>query len=103
MPKPIPAVLHISEKVISPNGDGVKDQTTFDLEIAEGVAWEFEIQEHNNRGEVKRILQRYTGTGLPSTKIVWEGEDDAGDRVSDGTYVTRWFTMDKVWQPSVTE
>ena len=96
MPKPISAVLHISEKVISPNGDGVKDQTTFDLEISEGVTWEFEIQEHNNRGEVKRILQRYAGTGLPSTKIVWEGEDDAGDRVNDGTYITRWFTIDKV-------
>ena len=96
MPKPISAVLHISEKVISPNGDGVKDQTTFDLEISEGVTWEFEIQEHNNRGGVNRILQRYAGTGLPSTKIVWEGEDDAGNRVSDGTYIARWFTIDKV-------
>ena len=96
MPKPIPAVLYISEKIISPNGDGVKDQTTIDLEITEGMAWEFEIQEHNDQGEMSRILQRYSGTGLPSTKIVWEGEDDGGDRVSDGTYIARWFTLDKV-------
>ena len=94
MPKPIPAVLRIPEKIISPNRDGVKDQITFDLEVGEEVAWELEIQKRSDKDKLERILQRYTGTGLPSTKIVWEGEDDAGSRVSDGTYTAQWFTID---------
>ena len=95
MPKPIPAVLHISEKAISPNGDGVKDQTVLDLEIAEDQAWELEIQKRIGQGASGRILQRYAGTGLPTTKIVWEGEDDAGDWAGDGAYIARWFTIDR--------
>ncbi len=94
MPKPIPAVLRIPEKIISPNRDGVKDQIIFDLEVGEEVAWELEIQKRSDTDKLERILQRYAGTGLPSTKIVWEGEDDAGNRVSDGTYAAQWFTVD---------
>ena len=96
MPKPVRAVMRLSENAISPNGDGVQDQTTFDLEIAEDVAWELEIQKYIDLGESGQILQRYSGTGLPSTKISWEGEDDAGDRVSDGMYIARWFTIDEL-------
>ena len=96
MPKPIPAVLHISEKAISPNGDGVKDQIAFNLEISEDKSWELEIRKQTDQGVSKQILQRYAGTGLPSTKIIWEGEDDAGDRVNDGTYIARWFTVDEI-------
>ena len=94
MPKPTPAVLHIPETIISPNRDGVKDQITFDLEVGEEVAWELEIQQRTETDKLNRILQRYSGTGLPSTQIVWEGEDDAGNRVSDGTYTAQWFTID---------
>ena len=93
MPKPTPAVLHISEKAISPNGDGENDHTVMDLEIAETQGWELEIQKHTDQSESTRILQRYSGTGLPSMKIVWEGEDDAGNRVTDGVYIARLFTV----------
>ena len=94
MPKPPPAVLRLPEKIISPNGDGVKDQISFDLEVAEDVAWVLEIQKRTDKDKLDRILQRYAGTGLPSTKVVWEGEDDAGNRVSDGAYTAQWFTID---------
>ena len=94
MPKPPPTVMRLPEKIISPNGDGMKDQIIFDLEVAEGVAWELEIQKRTDKDKLNRILQRYAGTGLPSTKIAWEGEDDAGNRVSDGTYTAQWFTID---------
>ena len=93
MPKPPPAVLRIPDKIISPNGDSVKDQLIFDLEVGEEVAWELEIQKRTDDDKLHRILQRYSGTGLPSNKIVWEGEDDAGNRVSDGTYTAQWFTI----------
>ena len=95
MPEPISYVLHISEKAISPNGDDVKDQVIFDFEVAEGQAWELEIQKHTGQGESGKIFQRYSGTGLPSTKVAWEGEDDAGNRVRDGAYIARWFTVDQ--------
>ncbi len=94
MPQLIPTVLHVSEKAISPNGDNVKDQTVLDLEIAETQTWELEIQKRTGQSESSQILQRYSGTGLPSTKITWEGEDDAGSRVNDGVYITRLFTVD---------
>ena len=94
MPKPPPAVLRLPEKIISPNGDGVKDQIIFDLEVAEDVAWVLEIQKRTDKDKLDRILQRYAGTGLPSTKIIWEGEDDAGNRVSDGIYTAQWLTID---------
>ena len=96
MPKPIRAVMRISENAISPDGDGVKDETTIDLDINEDIAWELEIQKQANQGASGQIFQHYAGTGLPSTEIVWEGEDDAGDRVNDGTYIVRWFIIDKV-------
>ena len=86
--------MRLPEKIISPNGDGMKDQINFDLEVAEGVAWELEIQKRTDKDKLNRILQRYSGTGLPSTKIAGEGEDDAGSRVSDGTYTAQWFTID---------
>ena len=94
MPKPTPAVLHISDKVLSPNGDGVKDQIVFDLEVGEEVAWQLEIQKRTDKDKLNRIFQRYSGTGLPSTRIVWEGEDDAGNRASDGIYTAQWFIID---------
>ena len=93
MPEPVPAVMRLPEKIISPNGDGVKDQIAFDLEVGENVAWVLEIQKRSDKDKLKQILQRYSGTGLPSTKIIWEGEDDAGNRVSDGTYTAQWFTI----------
>ena len=93
MPKPPPAVLRLPEKIISPNGDGVKDEIIFDLEVGKDVAWILEIQKRTDKDNAHSILQRYSGTGLPSTKIVWEGEDDAGNRVSDGTYTAQWFTI----------
>ncbi len=96
MPKPIPAALHISEEAISPNGDGVKDRIAFNLEVSEDRSWELEIRKQTDTGVSKRILQRYSGTGLPSTKIIWEGEDDAGEQVSDGTYLARWFAVDDI-------
>lgn len=96
MPKPSPTVLHTSEKAISPNGDGVKDQISFNLEVSEDKSWELDIRKQTDKGVSKQILQRYAGTGLPSTKIVWEGEDDAGNRVSDGVYLARWFIVDDI-------
>ncbi len=95
MPKPISSILHVSEKAISPNGDGVKDQTVLDFEIAENEAWELEIQKQTDQGKSDQILQRYSGTGLPLTKIVWDGEDDTGNQASDGTYIAQWFTVDE--------
>ena len=94
IPEPPPVVVRLPEKIISPNGDGMKDQINFDLEVAEGVAWELEIQKRTDKDKLNRILQRYSGTGPPSTKIAWEGEDDAGNRVSDGTYTAQWFIID---------
>ena len=95
VPEPPPVVVRLPEKIISPNGDSVKDEIIFDLEVAEGVAWQLEIQKRTDKDKLDRILQRYSGTGLPSTKIVWDGEDDAGKRVSDGTYTAQWFTIDQ--------
>ena len=90
MPKQIVSVLTVSEEAISPNGDGVREETVFDFEIAEEGAWRLEI-----RDDCSKIVQTYFGTGLPSEEVVWDGQDVEGNLVSDGTYTAQLFFLNE--------
>lgn len=79
----------ISERIISPNADGVKDITSFSLTIPEDVRWTLEI--HDERGE---IVRHYSGAGLRNEALMWNGEDDAGNLVNDGTYTAQFTVLD---------
>ena len=90
MPKQVQAGLNVSEEAISPNGDGVKDWTIFDLEITEDAVWQLEI-----RGAYSEIVQTYSGTGWPLEAIQWDGRNAAGNLVSDGKYSVLLSRFDK--------
>ena len=79
----------VSERIISPNADGVKDITSFNLTIPEDVRWTLEI--HDERGE---IVRHYSGAGLRNEALMWNGEDDAGNLVNDGTYTAQFTVLD---------
>ena len=83
------ADFHVSDRVISPNGDGVKDIASFSLTIPENVKWTLEI--HDELGEP---VKHYSGTGLRKEALMWNGLDDAGNLVNDGTYIAQFTVLD---------
>lgn len=90
MPQQMLSVLTISEKAISPNGDGVKDQTIFDFEIGGEEVWQLEI-----RDDYSELVQTYSGTGFPPEQLQWNGRDAEDNLVSDGTYTAQLILLDE--------
>lgn len=69
-----------SEGYISPNGDGVKDSTVISATFTQPSDWTITIK--NSSAAVERT---FSGTGT-SVSQMWDGKDDGGLVVSDGTY-----------------
>ena len=76
-----------SELYISPNGDGIKDSTQISAAFNQAANWTVTIK--NCIGAAVRI---YTGTGT-SLSQVWDGKDESGQVVPDGTYTYRIDAM----------
>ncbi len=82
--------LWVTERYISPNGDGVKDETT--IFVRDGVA---EIEVIDPWGEVVQTLDVD-----PTGGAVWNGRKDNGAAVRDGVYearadgLTTWVEVD---------
>jgi flagellar hook assembly protein FlgD len=73
----------VSHPSISPNGDGVREQTTIGFTISQQATWAVEI-----RDEADRLVRQITGEG----KVVetsWAGRDDDGRELPDGEYSLR--------------
>ncbi|MFP4329641.1 MAG: FlgD immunoglobulin-like domain containing protein [Spirochaetaceae bacterium] len=71
----------------SPNDDGVLDTLPLTVEVAEpdGLStWEFELRRNDENGRV--VYQESGRAPLPET-ITLDGLSDAGEPLSDGTYV----------------
>ncbi|MDE0300114.1 MAG: OmpA family protein [Candidatus Poribacteria bacterium] len=83
------ADFSVSDRVISPNGDGIKDIASFSLTVPENGNWTLKI--HDERAEVVR---RYSGTGLRKEALMWNGQDDSGSLVNDGTYTAQFTAFD---------
>jgi len=67
----------------SPNGDGVKDRATAAAGLSEVADWTVSVKDA--AGAVVRTM---TGSGA-SVAAAWDGRDDAGALVPDGTYTMR--------------
>jgi len=65
----------------SPNGDGRKDTTTIQATFWESLSWTLKIK--NAAGTVVRNLASGTSSSLSQT---WDGKNDAGSVVPEGTY-----------------
>ena len=81
-PAPYLVVYTISNTTISPNGDGIKDDTEIYVEFSESVAAAIRIE--NATGIVKAL---YTSSSVmnPNPKT-WDGTDNSSNTVSTGTY-----------------
>ena len=81
MPDKLESRVMVSEKAISPNGDGIRDQTQFNFVVREEREWQLEIQDRQNK-----IVRQFSGKGTPSVPINWLGKDASQDIVVDGVY-----------------
>ena len=78
------ANLYLTEPVFSPDGDGVKDETT----IAWRATGRVSVVVSNARGEGVRTLVE---DGPESGSVTWDGRDSRGVVAWDGSY-TVWVT-----------
>jgi len=78
------ANLWLSEAYISPNGDGIKDSTDFFFRLA--VAAKVTVQVVNKKNVVVRTFSGGELDNTTGTTITWNGKNDAGTVVDDGTY-----------------
>ncbi len=79
--------FYVNNLYISPNGDGVKDNTTlfFRLSQAEDVA----LQIINVREKVVRTISGNELKSIADGSVEWDGLDDLGRLVPDGDYRLR--------------
>jgi subtilase family serine protease/flagellar hook assembly protein FlgD len=82
----------VSEPYFSPNGDGVKDETTFGFRV--GTAPVAKVLVVNERGAVVRTFPRSGTELLQEGSAVWDGRDDDGRITADGTYRFRATAAD---------
>jgi hypothetical protein len=87
----------ISNRTISPDGDGVQDDTSIDVKFSEPVATTIKIED-SGRNPVKQL---YSSSGVtdPSAKV-WDGKDGGGSVVPNGDYYVN-ITMDDGVNPLV--
>lgn len=91
-PAPPPAAFRLTlaadPTVFSPNGDGVAETTSFAVLMLEGdrervASWSLDLE--NAAGQ---IMHNLGGSGYPGV-TTWDGRDQQGRPVPDGTYTAR--------------
>lgn len=75
---------YVSEKFISPNGDGVKDTTEFFFRTT--TVTDVSVQVVNKNDKVVRIYRNTRLNNITQGSIVWDGLDDLGRVVEDSEY-----------------
>jgi outer membrane protein OmpA-like peptidoglycan-associated protein/flagellar hook assembly protein FlgD len=81
-----PIRLAVNPAVFSPNDDGVRDtaQIALEVPVTSGIErWRLELRGEN--GEVRRT---YTGGSRIDPTLVFDGRDDAGKVLGEGSYRT---------------
>ncbi|MDJ0657674.1 MAG: CARDB domain-containing protein, partial [Xanthomonadales bacterium] len=82
------ASVETEPRYISPNGDGIQDQATVSFRVLQPLNLDVTVE--NSAGQVVRTLsgQYPTVTGDIET-LTWDGRNDAGMLVPEGTYLLR--------------
>ena len=84
-----PVFITTSATHFSPNSDGVADHVVLlpRLEDREGIE-RYTLRIHAGRGDpaTAKVVRTLSGRDRVPEQIIWDGIDDAGDRVADGDY-----------------
>lgn len=83
--------IYKSTDSFSPNGDGVKDTVSLNYTVVSPIHLEFNILDGNNN-LLRTYLRDYPGPSADS--LVWDGRDNAGNIVPDGTYKITFFDFE---------
>ncbi len=70
----------VSDLAISPNGDGVQDQTTVAFTTSEAADWAISIRDAGGA-----LVRQATGNGT-SASLTWAGTNDQGAPLPEGAY-----------------
>ena len=103
-PEAVMIELQLSTQVISPNNDGVTDNTIFRFDLeddqksqeAAGTSLKWEL---NIRDEYTESVWKKTGTGIPAEGIAWNGIANTGSLVPDGNYEVQLHLLDAQGKP----
>jgi len=80
--------LYRTPAYFSPNSDGVKDVVSIHFRVLTPIN-NFTVEVLNEEGAIVRtIVESYTEIGSEQS-ITWDGRNDSGDSVADGTYTLR--------------
>lgn len=84
--RPTPVTLSANPTYLSPNGDGINDRTLLAPHVGlnEGIA-SYSISISSSDGNAVRT---FTGSETVPASLAWNGTDDSGRPVSDGSYST---------------
>ena len=91
-----PLVIRFATKPahFSPNGDGYRDETRVGFDLSEPAEVTFSVVDAEGN-EVRRIVDEQTLAGDAKHRFSWDGRDDDGNRVPDGTYRMRVVRRDE--------
>jgi hypothetical protein len=86
----MPVVLRfaVSPLAFSPNGDGVQDRARIGFDLSEPAEVSFSIIDDDGN-EVRELLDDRELAGDTKHRFSWDGRDDDGEVVPDGTYRMR--------------
>ena len=91
--------LQLSAHTISPNNDGVADDTIFHFDLKQRVASSGLKWQLNIRDEYTESIWEKSGTGIPAEGIVWNGIANTGSLVPDGNYEVQLHLLDAQGEP----
>ncbi|MBN2739189.1 MAG: OmpA family protein [Spirochaetales bacterium] len=77
-------------KVFSPNNDGNKDVVKISQETSEEDLWTGEIRNARNQ-----VVKSMTWRGKADSSFVWDGRNNSGSLIEDGSYNYKLFSTDK--------
>jgi hypothetical protein len=91
-----PLVIRFATKpaYFSPNGDGYRDTTEIGFDLSEPASVSFSVVDAEGT-EVRRIVSGRRLAGDAKHRFTWDGRDDAGHVVPDGTYRMRVVRRDE--------
>jgi hypothetical protein len=91
-----PLVIRFATKPahFSPNGDGYRDSSRIGFDLSEPASVSFMVVDAEGT-EVRRIVSSRRLAGDAKHRFAWDGRDDDGNAVADGTYRMRVVRRDE--------